>query len=347
VASVSVVTSTLKIGGAEKQAVLLANVLSERYQVTLIVLHGAAVDDLLKGQLRNEVEVICLRGGLFVRFSRLISVFSGLRPKAIFSFMTAANLFAAFAGRICGVRRIYPSIRSAYLPYHKLFVERQITRRLATKVVFNSERALQKIFNGIYSKGVVIHNCVLPPSARKAGRPINDPFVVVSVARFTPEKDIPTALRVIGRLREAGANARYRLIGYGPLEKHIRSLVRELRLGDHIDLLIAPDDINGLLAASDVALSTSVVEGLSNSLLEAAAVGLPIVATDVGDTCAIVEHGVNGFLASPGNVDELATNVLRVVENQERYWGLSAASLDVVERKFTQKVFAAKYSDLL
>ena len=80
------------------------------------------------------------------------------------------------------------------------------------------------------------------------------------------------------------------------MENEIRLLVRQLKLNTEVENLINPPNIPDILNACDIYLSTSLYEGLSNSIMESMVAGLPVVATNVGDNQYLIKDDYNGFL---------------------------------------------------
>lgn len=344
---VVVLVGTLEDGGAEKQAVMLANLLARRVEVVLAVIHGARVSDKFLARVAGNVALKRVDGSGLSKLVGIFQLFKCERPSAVFSFLAYANVCAVIFGRLCGVSRIYPSIRSAFLSRGKRIAERYFVRPLATRVIFNSERAMAAIFGPDCKDAMVIHNCVEEPRSCRPGRQVGPRPVLITVARFTPVKDIETALCVVALLREWGLDPVYRLVGYGALENEIRKSVRAKGLEDCVEIHVSPPDVEELLASSDIALSTSLAEGLSNALLEAASVGLPIVATNVGDAAAIVDHGVNGFLVAPKDVSGIADSVRKLCMDQSLYLRSHRASLEIAKDRFGEQKFLERYMSLL
>jgi glycosyltransferase involved in cell wall biosynthesis len=95
------------------------------------------------------------------------------------------------------------------------------------------------------------------------------------------------------------------IAGDGPLRSSIERLSSELKISDKVYLLGERHDIPQVLKACDVFTLTSIAEGISNTILEAMASGLPVVATRVGGNPELVEHGISGYLVSARDVAAL------------------------------------------
>jgi glycosyltransferase involved in cell wall biosynthesis len=143
-------------------------------------------------------------------------------------------------------------------------------------------------------------------------------LVVGTVANLRPAKAYPELLaaarEVLGRL----PGVRFLMVGHGPLESEIAALHARLGLGDRVLLLGHRPDAVRVMAACDVFVLASLYEGLPVALMEALALGLPVVATTVGGIPELVEHGREGLLVPPGRPRELAAALVTVLSDTER-----------------------------
>jgi glycosyltransferase involved in cell wall biosynthesis len=129
-----------------------------------------------------------------------------------------------------------------------------------------------------------------------------DAPVVLQVARFAAQKGQMTALRAVARLRERLGDVRLLFVGEGRTEAEVRREAE--RLGaEWASFMGFRDDVAGLLALADLVVLPSTGEGLPMSLIEAIAIGAPVVATDVGDVRWLLE-GTGGGICVPGGDEE-------------------------------------------
>lgn len=127
-----------------------------------------------------------------------------------------------------------------------------------------------------------------------------DARVVMQVARFSPQKGQATTLRTVARLRQTLGDVRAVFVGDGDEEARVRREAAELR-ADWACFLGPREDVPGLLRLGDIAVLPSSAEGLPMSLIEAMAVGTPIVATDVGDVRWLLESTGAGLCVAAGD----------------------------------------------
>jgi glycosyltransferase involved in cell wall biosynthesis len=125
---------------------------------------------------------------------------------------------------------------------------------------------------------------------------------------------------------DEGLPVRFVAVGRGPQEREIRELHRTLDLGDRFMLAGYRRDATRVLAACDVFVLSSLFEGLPIALMEALAVGLPVVATRVAGITECVTDGVEGFLVPPSRPDLLAGAMEAVVRDEDRRGRMATAA---------------------
>jgi glycosyltransferase involved in cell wall biosynthesis len=161
----------------------------------------------------------------------------------------------------------------------------------------------------------------VPAGARSSLRRslgVDDEFVWLAVGRFEVAKDYPNMLRAFARVRERDDRAVLLLVGRGSLQRETEDLTRELGLEGTVRFLGVRNDVPEVMSAADGYVLSSAWEGMPIVLLEAAAAGLPIVATVAGGNQEVVLDGLSGFLVPPRQSDALSGAMLRLM-------GLSAA----------------------
>jgi glycosyltransferase involved in cell wall biosynthesis len=143
--------------------------------------------------------------------------------------------------------------------------------------------------------------------ARTAPRAPGSPFTAVVVGRLVQEKGLETLLQAwAAAFGDRDGAARLRLVGGGPLEGPLRSEAERLGIAKQVELLGPSDRVAELLSEADAGVLPSRIEGLSNTLLEFMASGLPVIATRVSGSEDFVVTGRNGWLVDVGDVDALA-----------------------------------------
>jgi glycosyltransferase involved in cell wall biosynthesis len=142
----------------------------------------------------------------------------------------------------------------------------------------------------------------------------DDELLAVTVANLREKKGYPVLLEAARRVVDAGAPVIFVAAGQGPLEAELRSRLSELDLGDRFRLLGYVPDAARLVAGADVFVLASEHEGLPLAVMEALALGVPVVAPRVGGIPALVADGSSGLLVPPGDASALADAVLAVTD---------------------------------
>jgi sugar transferase (PEP-CTERM/EpsH1 system associated) len=208
------------------------------------------------------------------------------------------------------------------------------------------ERKIRQIYNGVdcvkfHPRGQTRPD-VLPP-----GFAPDDGFVIGSVGRMAEVKDYPTLVRAFIRLvrDNAGAERRARLViaGEGVTRQQCLQQLAEARLGDLAWLPGERHDIADIMRAMDVFVLPSLNEGISNTILEAQASGLPVVATHVGGNVELVEDGMNGRFFAPGDDAALAQALLTYFQDVAGLVRQGSEARKRVESCFSIQAMAGAY----
>jgi sugar transferase (PEP-CTERM/EpsH1 system associated) len=184
-----------------------------------------------------------------------------------------------------------------------------------------------------------------PRAARAALGVPQGGYHVGCVARLDAIKDHPTLFAAIERVRRVVPDAHLTLIGDGPERAALEDRARALGLAGVVTFAGERPNVASLLAAFDVFALSSISEGGALTLLEAAAAGLPIVATRVGGNAEVVDDGASGLLVPPGDAARLAEALLALAIRPDRA-AFGAAGRARVERLFGVERMARGYHDL-
>ncbi len=205
--------------------------------------------------------------------------------------------------------------------------------------------------NGIPAEAVIVPNGVDTEAYRPAGlekgelrRRLGWPEGVVFLyaGRLSPEKRLDFFLEEF-----AAANGGFFVsAGAGPLEAELRTKAAELGLSGRTRFMPPAEDIAALYRAADVFVLPSLSEGLSNSLLEAMACGLGVLASRVGGTPEAVEDGESGLLFEPEDRGQLRRQLDRLLRDPELAGRLGKRAREAVLERFDMKIVAKRYKEL-
>ena len=356
------------VGGLENGVVNLINHMApERFRHVVVALAQCAPDFCQRVQ-RADVEFISLHKPpghgikLYPRFYRLCRQ---LRPAIVHTRNLAALEFAVPAAladvpaRVHGehgwdtsdpggTQRKYQLLRRAYSPFVNRYValSGQIESYLTERVGIAASR-VERICNGVDTLRF------RPASARQAvaGSPFDDPDAVIvgTVGRLQTVKDQLNLVRAVAIARgQGGAGARLRLIiaGDGPQRAEVEAEIAATGIGDITWLAGARSDVPEIMRALDIFALPSQAEGISNTILEAMASGLPVVATDVGGNAELVVEGETGALVPAQDPHAMAQAFLRYTADAALRQSHGAAGRRRVERNFSIDNMVARYTRL-
>jgi glycosyltransferase involved in cell wall biosynthesis len=176
------------------------------------------------------------------------------------------------------------------------------------------------------------------PSLR-AALGLKDAFPVIGyVGRISLEKDLETWLRAAALVARQYPAARFIVVGEGrdkSLLDQLKSLAAALGIASNVEFLGYREDLPSIYATFDLFFLSSRREGICNSLLEAMAMEVPIVATNVGGTKELMLDGETGYLLSPADVEGMAQALISLVQNNNLRENMRQAGRRHIEDKFS------------
>lgn len=182
------------------------------------------------------------------------------------------------------------------------------------------------------AKQIVIHNG-MPDFSRKNIKPTNiDMVYLISVARFSNQKDHKTLFHALSSLKHL--NWKLTLVGKGPLLEQMVSLSKEFDIFSRIDFLGERNDVACLLDKSDIFLLISNWEGFPRSILEAMRSGLPVIASNVGGVIESVHHDYNGYVVERGDFKKLSFYLSKLIQDPEKRVELGKHGRKLFEDEF-------------
>jgi sugar transferase (PEP-CTERM/EpsH1 system associated) len=177
-----------------------------------------------------------------------------------------------------------------------------------------------------------------------------DSVVIGSVGRMVGVKDYANLIRafhlLVQRVPSRASHLRLVIVGEGGERSKCQALIDELRLSDQVWLSGARADVNELMRGFDLFVLPSLGEGISNTILEAMASGLPVVATAVGGNPELVDAKETGLLVPSADSSALADALSWYVEHPDRMRAHGAAGRAAAERRFSMETMVSQYSEI-
>ncbi|MDP4222309.1 MAG: glycosyltransferase [Bacteroidota bacterium] len=350
---VALICKTFLKGGAEKQALILAKLLTERnVKVYLINWHGSKIDSANLNTIKaSTYKYFPLKGTVLGKLNMFGKILRQEKINFVVSYLTLANFVSGFSRLFNKNLLSIGGIRNEKLPYYKFLIERFIHNHLNDATVFNNFSAKEKFASRGFNpdKICVIQNAIeIRDKSGEIRKNCNGEIKIITVGRFVKQKDYETALNSFRNLvdRDRKRKIKYYIVGYGPLEGKVRSLAKSLKIDDRIKVFINPPEVGEILKMSDIFLSTSLFEGVSNSIMEAMASGLPIVATNVGDNNYLIRDGYNGYLVPVKDVNSIVERLDSLALSEDARVQFGKNSLNLIESCFSGGKFVENYLSL-
>lgn len=201
---------------------------------------------------------------------------------------------------------------------------------------------------GIHRPIDVIHNFIDPERhAREIppcipSRDSTQQVTLMHISNFRPVKRVQDVVAIFAKVH-AAMEARLILVGDGPDIPIAEQIATKLGLLNRITFIGVVDQVASILPAADLLLLPSQTESFGLVALEAMASGIPVIATDVGGLPEVVEHGVTGYLASVGDVEQMARFAIDLLADRTRKEAFSRAARERAAKLFDYRKIVPQY----
>jgi glycosyltransferase involved in cell wall biosynthesis len=360
------IITNLGIGGAERLVVSAARGLPrDRFESVICCLTD-------RGPLAREVEadgvtVHCVNAypGLSnpLAFTRLVSIIGSVQPTIVHTHLQAPNLYGRLAACLVRVPIVIATEHNVYTGKARRYiaVERMLARLTSALVAVSSEvqQFLGRQLRLPLARIQVIRNGVAAPQPTTEGvaaltariGAVPTQLRLATIASLTSKKGHDVLLRALALLAGRGLCVAAVFAGDGPERARLELIAADLKLRDSVHFLGAVSNPADVLAAADVFVLPSLVEGLPLALLEAMRAGKPIVATSVGGVPEAVTSGINGLLVAPADDLALADAIATLAASPQQRAELGDQARARADRDFTEERYlgelASLYAELL
>jgi glycosyltransferase involved in cell wall biosynthesis len=290
------------------------------------------------------------------RIAAIAAVIEREKPGAVHCWLDNPGVWGAIAACRLGVPRTVIQLgsttaiirRNAEIAGLLRHAYRALARNPSVKILNNSmagARDYEAWLELPRGRIAVLYNGLITHSARipKAGEATQfraalglaaDAAVVGTVMRFVPEKDPDLWLDTAAAILELRPDVRFLIVGYGVLESEMRKRIESLGLSERIVLAGPIADTGLAYAAMDVVLLTSAVEGLPNVMIEAQAVGRPVIGPDVGGMREALLEGRTGFIVRRRHASSLAKAVITMLDDRHLRERIRIEGPEFIARRF-------------
>jgi sugar transferase (PEP-CTERM/EpsH1 system associated) len=325
-ASIAYVVNALNPGGTERLVVDMSRAFAREFDLTVICLdEPGSWGEALRAE-GIAVHCVWRQPGMDLSMPRkLARLFRAAGTRIVHAHQCTPWFYAALARLRHGAPkllleehgRFYPEVRNR----KRALVNRALIRPLTHRFVAVSEDVRQRLeaYEGLDAAQIrVIYNGVTPPPELGAAARVSlrarlgiapDDFVVGTVGRFDPIKNLPMLVDSLAQVIRQDPRVRGLLVGDGPEMANIRAHVARLGLNERITLTGYRDDARQLAQCMDLFVLSSFSEGTSMALLEAMSAAVPVAVTAVGGNPEIVTAGETGWIVKSDDVAALAAAI--------------------------------------
>ncbi len=360
-------------GGLENGVVNLINH-GQRFRHVVVALTEVA-ENFSRRVQRQDVAFFALHkppGHALALYPRLYRLWRRLRPAVVHTRNLAAlecqfpALAAGVPVRIHGehgrdvtdvrgdnrrhqwARRIYSPAVQCWVP-----LSRDLQDYLVERVGIAPGR-IERIYNGVDTQRFDAVHAETPSAARRAlpGCPFQGEglWCVGTVGRMQAIKDqtllAEAFVRALKQRPALRSQLRLVMVGDGPLRTQAQAVLQAAGVAELAWLPGERADVPAVMRALDVFALPSLAEGISNTILEAMASGVAVLATDVGGNAELVADGVTGHLVPAADADAMAAALLRMADGPQASRAMGAAGRAVVEQRFSLQAMVAAYENM-
>ena len=343
------VVRSLEFGGAEKMVLRLAGLqkAAGTAEPRLVCVAGLGPLETEARGIGLEPELVGMRGIRFVSaIARISRVLRRERPDIVHTHNLVAHAHAAAAARMLGIPVVHTKHGRQVTSFGRPPGLRRLVYGLADRIAVVSSdtgesllakvsidrRRLRIVYNGI---DAAPYRAVDRVRAREDAGLGAYRFVAGSVSRLDPVKDHTTMLRAFAAATSGRDDCAFLIVGDGPERERIERAAAGLGIAGRVRMRGFTDDIPSMLACMDLFMQPSTEEGLSLTILEAAAAGVPVVSTAVGGTPEIIENGRSGTLIEPGDEAALAAAIDRFLVDPAPFAAMALRARRIIDERFS------------
>jgi len=364
-------TTSMGLGGADKQALVLADNLREHgHEIKIISITplGKMGENARQRGIPTESLQVKSKSRFPFAISKLIREVRSFDPDILHSHMFHSNLLARCLSPLFSDLQVISTVHNTYenatksgAPKERTWRERAYkhTDFLSDMTTFVSEHArerylqidaVSKYSSRVIYNGIDTGEFYYDEDARNRIRDthdLDDEFVWITVGAFISQKDYPTLIKSYERLNKADSSRLF-IIGHGPLEQQIKSLAQEQSSSSKsVEFLGKVPSVQEYMSAADGFVLASQWEGYGLVVAEAMACELPVISTKCGGPEELISHGETGFLTQKGDETKLADtmeHVMNLPTQKRKNIGLSAR--EAVQSKFSIQSAVSEWENI-
>lgn len=341
--------SSLQKGGSERVMVNLAEYFHEqKYDVILVTQYKKEVEYDISPEIRrvySEPDETQLQGGriknFITRFRALREIWEAYKPDIILSFLGKNNLMAIATAALLPSKVVVSVRGEPTMEYEGKLMQKlaKLLFKFADGVVLQTKLAMNFFPNSVQKKSKILSN------------PLNSQFLnrryigekedlIVAAGRLDDNKNHAMLIHAFAKIANEYPNVKLVIYGEGELRDTLTTLVAEKELTDRVLMPGSVSDLADKICKAKVFVLTSNTEGMPNSLMEAMALGIPVVSTDCpcGGPATLIEDGVNGLLVPVGDAYALSDALRRLLSDEQFLQNISDEAYKITQTLAPEKV---------
>jgi glycosyltransferase involved in cell wall biosynthesis len=361
--------TAFSLGGATENTLLSVEGLQDLgYDVQIVTGPNISSEgDLFERARQNHVRVVVIKELQrsihpfydVVAFFKILGVLRKGSFHIIHTHSSKAGILGRVAAKLSGVPLIIHTIHG--LPFHdyqstlmkRIFIlAEKIGTALSDKVIAVTKTIIEKALAagvGRREKFVVVRSGFDTEPFMKRNYDVHriraefglkpTDFVIGKIARFSKLKGHEYIVDAVPKVIEKVPNAKFLFVGSGELDHEIRERVKQCGVAEHVVFtgLIAQERIPDLIAAMDVVVHTSLLEGLARVLPQALALKKPAISFDIDGAHEVLFEGKTGYLIEPCNTNQLAEAIINILSDKSKAEQMGRAGYELVKNEWTKE----------
>ena len=357
------------MGGGEKHILTLLEGFKHRAVDTTLAVFTEGPLSAAARELGTEVYVIPKKyRGDVSPLLELIHLIKDKQIDIVHTHLISGNLYGRFAGKLTRVKGIVSTLHHSdkealgqfFLPFMQNLIFRLdlLMTILSDRIVTPSadlknliikhgvrEDKIVPIPNAVNLQNIKFSEEEIRSCRQELGLP-PDEKLVGTVGRLVPVKNFGLFLRAARQVIDSGIEARFVLIGDGPLREELQEITDNLGLTNHVVFTGFREDVFRVLSMLDVFVLCSNSETFPLALIEAMTLKKPVIATNVGGVLEIIDHAVNGWLCPAGDEVTLADSITHLLNHEEKAREFGNSAHQKVNATFNLRTMTDKLSQV-
>lgn len=362
------VIDSLYLGGAQRVLIDIVEGLSKLgYEQRVYALNNVIHPKIFQPLLNSQTQVVVIgKSQLLALFGllRLFLQFKKWRPHIVQTLLPYGDIIGRTVAHFAKVPIIVSATHSRNLdkPNWKLFLDR-MSIRWVNRVVLVSEQLRSTVIsregvqderivvipNGIHIEFITkaVEACKVARERIRAECGISmDTNVIGTVGRLSPEKGHIYLFQALVQVLQHLPDTALLVVGEGPLYRKLNDMVLRMGLIKKVFFLGQRTDVGSILCTIDVFAQSSLFEGMPIAVMEAMAVGKPVVATEVNGTKELVKHDVTGWLVPPGDPEKLAHYLIHALDNTDKSYRIGEEAAQFIATHYSVSKMVIGYHNL-